>query len=150
MADITFILSLQTCFHTRWVSALWKPNYAQPANREDLQMGWKIYVTHQVTYSSVSDIISPHSKWIPYSVRMRKNADQKNSNFGHFSCWVHLMTYRYIAEKQWFEKYCSCYNSCSFSALSNRGYLEKPSIDEYKCVQLFLRQTIWSSKVTCS
>ena len=87
---------------------------------------------------------------LPYSVWMRENTDQKNSNFGHFSCWVHLMTYGCIAEKQCFEKYCSCYKSCQFSDLSNRGYLEKPSIDEYKCVQLFLHQTIWSSNVTCS
>ena len=42
--------------------------------------------------------IFPHSNWIrrdipcisPYSVRMRENTDQKNSEYGHFSCSVCL------------------------------------------------------------
>ena len=75
--------------------------------------------------------------------------DQKNSRFGHISCWVHLKTHRYIAEKQFVEKYYSCNKACPFSDLSNKGYLEKASIDEYKCGQLFVRQTIWFSKITC-
>ena len=94
-----------------------------------LNTAWKVSV-----FAVFLVRIFPHLDWIrwdPYSVQMRENTDQKNSEYGSFSLserlpWFRNSFYNCVLFLHIFNVVLHCFNKSQFSRLPVKITIKKP------------------------